>query len=630
LGEKNGLPNLDGTKIYKANNEIVVTTNSGILKPEFSGNNPTADSLIQFKYTSVFGDKIKEPTAQIAAVSANKYLILGNGVYYGTIKNQEVEFDTCGFLRLAIAHPIAKAFPNADSSISFCATDAYLYYSTKSDRDYRKPFNAVISKVDIDNDSTIFGGCFYTWNDSTKIASLDQTQEFIPTIDYKFNSITIRFAGLFYEAPEITEFQHQLVGFDKNWSNSSTENKAVYTNLREGKYTFRVKANNVYGAQSNVAEYHFIITAPWYRSWWAISIYILLSIGVIYLAMRLYARRLKLQKEYLELIVEERTGEIIEQARELKTINEKLVEMDKFKQGVTSMIVHDLKNPINAIINVGDKQPEAQLKRIKQTGLQMLNLVLNILDVSKYEETKIPLTIENHNLLSVSQRAVGQVLFLSNEKNITVSNHINPELSIRADAEMVERVFVNILTNAIKYTPNNGQIIIQAERKSEDGFLKISISDNGIGIPADKTHLVFQKFGQVVAKNSGSVRSTGLGLTYCKMVVEANGGNIGVESEQEKGSTFWFTLPVSSNIEAFDQPEPMAETIHQIELSEANRILLKVQLDELQRTEFYKITELFAILENIDDAGNDEIRGWKQALTNAIDSGNELLYKKLL
>jgi len=626
LGEQSGLPNLSGTRTYLVNNEINITTDHGILSPKFPKGKDAPDSLIRFEYSTIFGDTIADPVGYIAPVAANKYIVAGNGMHYATVHGSKQLFDSCGFIRLSCG--VASFNVNADSLISISSTEGLYHYDTKNHRDFKKNFNTIITKVEINNDSLLFGGNFYTLNDSVKKTSITQTPEFIPTIHYKYNSITIHFAGLFYEDPEVTEFQYQLVGFDKDWSNSSTENKAVYTNLREGKYTFRVKAINVYGAQSNVAEYHFIITAPWYRSWWAITIYILLSIAIVYLAMRLYASRLQRQKEYLELIVEERTGEIIEQARELKTINEKLVEMDKFKQGVTSMIVHDLKNPINAIINAGSANPEKQLTRIKQTGRQMLNLVLNILDVSKYEETEIPLTIENHNLLGIASRATDQVFFLSSEKNITITNSISPKLGVRADAEIIERVFVNILTNAIKFTPNNGQIVLDSERDVEK-WLKISIADNGIGIPADKTHLVFQKFGQVLAKNSGSVRSTGLGLTYCKMMVEAHGGTIGVESEFEKGSKFWFTLPNVEGVEVFGQSSNTTGTLKQPKLSEASKDEMNSQLADLQRTEFYKITEIMAILETIDDS-NDEIKAWKQALLNAIDSGNELLYQKLL
>jgi signal transduction histidine kinase len=630
LGKKNGLPNLDETRAYKVHNEITFATETGILQPIFPSESNAPDSLIHFEHTKLFGDTINEAYAIIAPVTDSKYLIASTGMHYATLNGTKLDYDSSGFFRMNFS--VGNINIGSDSVISICSPDGLFNYDTKNHRDFNKPFNTIISKVEINHDSTLFGGCFYTWFDSTKVAAINQTSEFVPTIDYKFNSVTFHFASLFYEEPEVTEFQYQLAGYDKKWSNSSTENKAVYTNLPHGKYTFRVKAKNAYWKESNVAEYQFTIKAPWYLAWWAYPIYVLLFTVIIYLAMRLYTRQLKLQKEYLELVVEERTCEIIEQARELKTINEKLVEMDKFKQGVTSMIVHDLKNPINAIINAGSANPENQLTRIKQTGRQMLNLVMNILDVSKYEETEIPLTIEKHNLLGIATRAVDQVFFLSSEKNITITNDISPELGVRADAEIVERVFVNILTNAIKFTPNNGLVVLTTENftKSSEEWLKILISDNGLGIPADKIHMVFQKFGQVLAKKSGSVRSTGLGLTYCKMVVEAHGGTIGVESELEKGSKFWFTLPATKEVDVFSQSSPQIGTVNQPELSEASRDLIKTQLIELQKTAFYKITEIMAILEKIDDSSSDEIKVWKQALMIAIDLGNEPLYKKLL
>ena len=106
-------------------------------------------------------------------------------------------------------------------------------------------------------------------------------------------------------------------------------------------------------------------------------------------------------------------------------------------------------------------------------------------------------------LLAISKKAIESVLFLSNEKNINILNCINKNLFVKADAEMIERVFLNILTNAIKYTPNNGRIIIDTELMNEQQTgpcVKVSITDNGIGIAAEKLNLTFEKFGQVIAK----------------------------------------------------------------------------------------------------------------------------------
>jgi len=287
------------------------------------------------------------------------------------------------------------------------------------------------------------------------------------------------------------------------------------------------------------------------------------------------------------------------------------------------MIVHDLKNPINAIINTGKSNPETQLERIKQTGRQMLNLVMNILDVSKYEEAEIPLTIENHKLLGIAARATDQVFFLSSEKNITIVNKITPELGVRADAEIIERVFVNILTNAIKFTPNNGQIVLNAENETER-WLKISIADNGMGILADRIHLVFQKFGQVIAKNSGSVRSTGLGLAFCKLAIEAHGGKIGVESDGEHGSIFWFIL---KKVKLKDNVKVTNKNLDN-QSDKFNFDKLSIDFDKFRKFKFYEVSKIRKELSLIS-GDEPEIKNWKEKILNAIGFGNEELYLKL-
>ncbi len=330
-------------------------------------------------------------------------------------------------------------------------------------------------------------------------------------------------------------------------------------------------------------------------------------------------------------IVNSQKEELVSMSNELRATNTKLIEMDEFKQGMTSMIVHDLKNPLNLIISVNEAEAVKQIKRIKQSGRQMLNMVMNILDVHKYEDTKVTLSCEKLAMYKLVNEAISEVLFLSEEKNISIHNNISEKYASLADRDIIKRVFINILTNGIKYTPNNGKIEVDAEL-SGSGFLRIKISDNGQGIAEDKIHLVFQKFGQIVARNSGAVRSTGLGLTFCKMVVEAHGGTINVESEHGKGSVFWFTLPRETDIvsekannESIKEPQKQLPL-----LTGANAERMKAKLDLLKTTEIYKITELGAILKTIDESENEEIKLWKQALMKAINSGNELLFSELI
>ena len=266
----------------------------------------------------------------------------------------------------------------------------------------------------------------------------------------------------------------------------------------------------------------------------------------------------------------------IDNANAYKTVNaqkEKLQELDNFKEAMTGMIVHDLKNPLNAIIGLSSMNPEDEMMQmVNSAGNQMLNLVLNILDVQKFENTNVKLNLSEASLYELADEAYRQVSLLIKQKKQILNINIFPQTIIRTDAEITVRVFVNMLTNAIKYTPSGGRISINQEAivftegdynknqlipdslktqfKFQTPLCLVSVSDTGQGIPADKLHLVFEKFGQVEAKKSGSVRSTGLGMTFCKMVVEAHGGAIWITSEVGKGTNFYFTLPFVRNDES--------------------------------------------------------------------------------
>jgi len=337
------------------------------------------------------------------------------------------------------------------------------------------------------------------------------------------------------------------------------------------------------------------------------------------------------QKRKANRLLAEQKEEIETQAEELKTTNEKLIELDEFKQGMTGMIVHDLKNPLNGIINVSDTDsPKNQILQTKQAGKQMLNMVLNILDVQKYEEHRMTIDKTSVSLHELSKTAINDVAFLAARKNITIQNDIIPDTSVKADSEIIERVFVNLLTNAIKFTPNNGMITLRAI-KTLEGVMQIEVSDTGEGITSDKLHLVFTKFGQVAAKKSGGIRSTGLGLTFCKMAVEAHGQEMGVQSEHGKGTRFWFTLETSDNSE--HENHTVTETMHtktDYQLTSAEKQSLASFVAQLKNIEIYRMFDILKLMKKIDDGGSENISRWKQDIQNATSSGNKEKYNELL
>lgn len=316
--------------------------------------------------------------------------------------------------------------------------------------------------------------------------------------------------------------------------------------------------------------------------------------------------------------------ELRAQAEQLHLTNEKLIEIDNFKQDLTSMIVHDLKTPLSMIMNTSD------IKCSKLAGKQMLNLVMNILDVQKYEVTKMQVACKSLLAKQVADKAIEQVLFLANEKCITIHNSIPENIGVLADDEIVERVFENILTNAIKHTPLNGNIKIEASQSDSKAFNKIMITDSGEGIPPDKIHLVFRKFGQIVSKKSGGIRSTGLGLTFCKIAVEAHGGTIDVVSHVGQGTTFWFTLPVA-RVEVADKQiiDSLTPDVA-FELMPEEKEKLKSYCEKLKEFMVYEYSSVKEIIDRIDLNENPNIQKWKGKVYQAICSGNEEKYNELI
>ena len=361
--------------------------------------------------------------------------------------------------------------------------------------------------------------------------------------------------------------------------------------------------------------------------------------SIIFLILALIIMRNLIQKRKANNLLVEKNEEIETQAEELKATNDKLLELDQFKEGMTGMIVHDLKNPLNAIINAPQSfSLEKQNANMKQSGKQMLNMVLNILDVHKYEDTRMTVDKVDHSLFELSQNAINEVSFLAKQKSIAITNSITTQLGVKCDKEVTERVFVNLLTNAIKYTPNNGAITLSAnEPNDKSGLVKVQVTDSGQGIPKDKLSTVFDKFGQVSAKQSGGVRSTGLGLTFCKMAVEAHGGEISVESEIKNlsagkvgGTSFIFTLPLGTEFEKVVPNEKPIQSKLRLILSDNDKELLKPYVKELGSLMVYQTSNVKKILDSIDYKESEFIENWITEVRDSLFAMNEETFNDLI
>lgn len=227
-----------------------------------------------------------------------------------------------------------------------------------------------------------------------------------------------------------------------------------------------------------------------------------------------------------------------------------VLELEELRDALIHMIVHDLRTPLTSIIGglqtVVDAAYEPELtQEFVPTALSSANtlveMVNTLLDINKMESGQMQLDLAPLDILATAAAAVGQVQNLAHSRRQDLRNEVTGECpGIIADSEKVRRVLVNLLSNAIKFTPDGGTITLRAV--CDDEGLLLSVADNGPGIPEDYREKIFEKFGQVQGRQS-KVPSTGLGLTFCRMVAQAHGGRIWVESNVGEGSTFYVRLP---------------------------------------------------------------------------------------
>jgi PAS domain S-box-containing protein len=228
-------------------------------------------------------------------------------------------------------------------------------------------------------------------------------------------------------------------------------------------------------------------------------------------------------------------------------------ELEQLRQDLTNMLVHDMRGPMGNLINaintiplvmgeLPSESPIAQLVDIaRRSGQQMQDLIDSMLDVSQLEQHEVPLNRTRVQVATLVRTVEDQLSSMATAKQVELRFEVQDELPEPwIDQEMIRRVLVNLMTNAIKYSPQGGQIYVIASE--QDSCIKFSVRDQGPGIPAKYQWRIFDKFARVQHKNGPS--GVGLGLAFCRLAVEAHRGRIWVESPPDQGSTFFFTLPL--------------------------------------------------------------------------------------
>jgi len=262
---------------------------------------------------------------------------------------------------------------------------------------------------------------------------------------------------------------------------------------------------------------------------------------------------LEKERSNLERTVELRTQQLRDSLKQLEGTNRQLQEVNILKNKFLSTMSHELRTPLNAIIGFTDllagqffgtlnEKQISYVKQVDSSSKHLLSLITDLLDIAKIDAGKIEINLEDFVLVDTINAVITMIKTQLNKKGHKLEIECDPNIGIiQADNRKFKQVVLNFLTNAIKYTPEGGAIIIRASK--EPGKILISVTDTGIGIEPEDQEKIFSEFYQVDRVRDESLGGVGIGLALTQRLVKLQGGDIGVESERGKGSTFWFTLP---------------------------------------------------------------------------------------
>ena len=366
-------------------------------------------------------------------------------------------------------------------------------------------------------------------------------------VPYNQNDITFKYIALHFSNSEKNSYQYRLKPLDDTWINADFENTARFINLPPDTYTFEVKAANSDGVWSETPEaVTFTIKPAWWATWWAYALYIF---ALVFLADRFY--RFQLSKKMAD------------------SESKRLKELDQLKNALFTNITHEFRTPLTVIkgmtgaikSNLESKQHdnlETSLEIIDRNSDGLLNLINEMLDLAKIESGNMKLNLVQADIIPYTKYLTQSFHSLTEEKDIKFRVHCDIEhLEMDIDVAKFTAIVTNLISNAIKFTPQNGEILIYIDRIQESNrdVISLKVKDTGLGISKEDQLRIFDKFYQVENTSSRLGKGTGIGLALAKEFVELMSGSIDVESTHGKGSVFNIKIPITNNAVRSDGSE---------------------------------------------------------------------------
>lgn len=392
-------------------------------------------------------------------------------------------------------------------------------------------------------------------------------------LDYTRNNLSFEFAAMDFTDPNKNQYRYQLLPIEKNWIRASNERFAHYTHLAPGTYTFRVQGSNSVGIwNESPVEMKIVIHPPWWFSNAAYILYTLILGLLIWQFWKFQTNRFKLKEQL---------------AFELREA-ERLKELEQLKTNFFNNVTHEFRTPLSLILEPArqilskSNDPDIRINatHVENNSLRLMNMINQLMDLAKLESKSMGIELRNGNVTELLKSTIHSFFPLAQKLGIELHlSFVNEPPLFLFDAGKIELIINNLISNALKFTPDGGRVDIivkvtdsgNTENSHEKNpLLFIIVKDNGIGIPPEEINKIFTRFYQVTDSGTSSEHNgidnpsistpknglhkniatpgTGIGLALSKELAELMEGGISVESSPGKGSGFSFWFP----IRAFD------------------------------------------------------------------------------
>lgn len=383
--------------------------------------------------------------------------------------------------------------------------------------------------------------------DSIKLSGqkIQNTKETQLILENNFGSLDIDVALLSFLNAEAIEFEYRLNGLNDQWINTDSEDKFSFLNLSGGTYEFKVRGRSNDGPWSNIESFSFEVKPPIWKSYWAYLLYSLIFLSLLYWFLYLYRRKILYE---LEITKQQSQKQIAKAASHAKS-------------EFLARVSHEIRTPLNGVLGMGelmldtnmDEEQRIYAESIMASGHHLLEIINDILDLSKIEAGKLELEHKKFDLLLIIDEILNVFMSQSKQKELIftcIFDHEIDRLRI-GDIIRVKQILFNLLSNAFKFT-NQGEVCLRVTVDKKDCERVIfNVSDTGLGIDNDHAQELFEPFVQADTAITRKYGGTGLGLAIVKQLVEKMDGTIKAQSKKPKGSIFEarIKLALETNLE---------------------------------------------------------------------------------